>query len=357
MTLFAPKIKKEDIAVFLENLSFLLGCGYTAFDAVTWVCEGTKVKRDAEAKRIQYIGNTLLTDLREGYALSTAMLHNPQFFDDYAKQVEAAEESDQVAEVLDQIVTNIREAGDLKHKIKSAMMYPAMVLTITVVVTWYLFTNVIPGILDTLASVGGGDIPPLTQMVMDITAWMQIYSVPTILMLIAIILILVILAKGPMKMQFCRLYTRLPLISKITLASNVTSWMQSMRYMLYAGSPMAHAMSTAAESMTNIYLKKQASEAYYLFATSGIPVPEALKSCSFLSAMEISTINVGLESGQVTEILYRLGKKRKEETDKAIHAFTTALNPVIICILGAVVGVIMLSVYGPLINITGSITG
>lgn len=328
MTLFQPKIKKNDVAIFLENLSFLLSCGYTSYDAVYWVCESTSHKRDKESRRVQIIGRALLRDLSEGFALSTAMIHNPVYFGDYAKQVEAAEESGQVAEVLDQIVTNIRESGDLKHKIRSAMMYPIIVLTITIGIAWYLFSFVIPDILDMLTSVGGGDTPGMTQVIMNITNWMSVYAIPLILVVIAAILVLIVLAKGPFKMPAHRLYTKMPLISKISLASNVCTWMQSMRYMLYAGSPMANALSTAADSMTNIALKKEANEAASIYSNSGVAVATALSKCSFLTAMELSTINIGLEAGRITEVLQRLADRRKHETEKAITAFTTALNPI-----------------------------
>lgn len=353
MAIFQPKIKKKDIALFLENLAFMLSCGYNAYDAVYWVVESTKVKKhDKEGARIRLLGNSLLKDLSEGYALSTSMERNQKYFEAYAKQLEAAEISDNVYQVLDQIVANIREDNELKHKIKSALYYPIIVLSITIGVAWYLFTYVIPDILEMLVDVGSGEVPPMTQMVMSIADWMGRYGLLSVALIVACIALIVFFAKGPFKRQFHRLYTKLPLAAKISLASNVCTWMQSMKYMLAAGSPMAQAMSSAADSMVNVYLRKQANDSYYLYATSGIPVADSLQSCSFLTAMELATINVGLESGQIVEVLTRLAKRRKDETEKAIQAFTTALNPAIICILGIIVGVIVMSVYGPLMNVT-----
>lgn len=358
MTLFEPKIKKTDLAILFENISFLLSCGYNSYDAVYWVCQSTMAKkRDKEGKRIRYLGESLLKDLSEGFSLSTAMLHNPKYYEEYAKQVQSGEESGRLPQVLDQIVQSIRESDTLKHKIRSAMMYPAFVLVITFGVAWYLFSFVIPDILDMLADVGGGEIPTMTRIVMNITEWMKVYALPVIILVFVAILLIVFLGKGPMKKQFHKAYTRLPLISKISIASNVCTWMQSLRYMLAAGSPTAQAMSAAADTMTNIYLREQANEAYYLYASSGIPVPEALKKCTFLSAIELSTINIGLESGTIEEVLKRLAARKKDETEKAINAFTTALNPIVICVLGVVVGVIVMAVYGPLINVTSIISG
>ena len=284
------------------------------------------------------------------------MLRHPQFFGEYAKQVEAAEVSGQVAQVLDQIVSSIRESSGLKHKIKSAMIYPIIVLSITFGVAWYLFTYTIPDILNMVADLGSGEVPPMTQLVMRITAWMEIYAVPLVLIIVSIILILVFCGKGPFKRLFHRFYTKLPLISKISVATNVCTWMQSLKYMLMAGSPMGESLSAAADSMTNIYMQKQANDAYILFASTGIAVNEALKEFEFLTAMELSTINVGLQSDQIVEVLNRLYLRRKEEAEKSINAFITALNPMIICILGLVVGVIVVAVYGPLMNVTSMIS-
>lgn len=353
MDIFTPRVKKEHIAIFLENMSFLIGCGYTAYDAAHWIVDPGGRKRDKEARAVRAVGMTIIDSLSEGFTLSTAMLRNPKYFGDYAKQIEAAEESGQVAEVLDQIVTSIRESESLTQKIKSAMTYPIIVLSVTFGVAWYLFSFVIPDILGMLTDVTGTEsVPPTTKLVMSITDWMKQYGLSVLLLLIGLIVLLVFLAKGPLKWFFHRLYTRLPLIGKITLASNVTSWMASMRYMLQAGAPMANALATASDSIKNVYMKHQAREAYVLFATAGTAVADALAKCSFFTAMELGTINIGLESGEIVEVLRRLAQRRKEEADKAISAFIAALNPLIICILGIIVGVIVMSVYGPLINIT-----
>ena len=93
-----------------------------------------------------------------------------------------------------------------------------------------------------------------------------------------------------------------------------------------------------------------------LYASSGIPVPEALRECKFLSTMEVNTINIGLESGEVENILERLADRRYQETERSISAFIALLNPILICILGVIVGVIVLAVYGPILNITQTIT-
>lgn len=358
MTLFQPRFKKKHLAIIFEQISFLLSCGYNSYDAVFTICETAKSKkRDKENASVRFLGEKLLKDLSEGYSLSMAMARNPQYFEEYAKQVEAGEESDRVVQVLEQISLSIREDSNLKHKIRSAMIYPIAVLTITFAVAWYLFSFVIPDVLDMLVDVGAGTVPPMTAFVMGITDWLKIYAIPLVFIVIAIVLLIVFLAKGPLKKTFHRMYIKLPLISKISLASNVCAWMQSMRFMIAAGSPMATAMSAAADSMVNTALRKQANDAYYLHASSGIPVGDALKECTFLSGLELGTINIGLESGRVVEVLKLLAQRKKEETEKAIQAFTTMLNPIVICILGVIVGVIMMSVYGPLIGVTSMITG
>ena len=356
MDIFTPKVKKEHIAIFLENMSFLIGCGYTAYDAAHWIIDPGGKKRDSESRAVRVVGSSIIDSLSEGFTLSTAMLRSPKYFGDYAKQIEAAEESGQVAEVLDQIVSSIRESAGLTQKLKSAMTYPIIVLSITFGVAWYLFSYVIPNILGMLTDVTGTEsIPPTTQLVMNITDWMKQYGLALLFLIASIVVLTLFLANGPLKWAFHRMYTRMPLIGKISLASNVTSWMSSMKYMLQAGAPMASALSTAADSIKNVYMRDQAREAYVLFATTGTAVADALSKCAFFTAMELGTINIGMESGEIVEVLNRLSQRRKEEAEKAISAFIAALNPIIICILGVIVGVIVMSVYGPLINITQSI--
>ena len=253
MDIFTPKVKKEHIAIFLENMSFLIGCGYTAYDAAHWIIDPGGKKRDSESRAVRVVGSSIIDSLSEGFTLSTAMLRSPKYFGDYAKQIEAAEESGQVAEVLDQIVSSIRESAGLTQKLKSAMTYPIIVLSITFGVAWYLFSYVIPNILGMLTDVTGTEsIPPTTQLVMNITDWMKQYGLALLFLIASIVVLTLFLANGPLKWAFHRMYTRMPLIGKISLASNVTSWMSSMKYMLQAGAPMASALSTAADSIKNV---------------------------------------------------------------------------------------------------------
>lgn len=352
----SKRLLKKSIANFLENLSFLIGCGYTAYEATEWVISSASIrKRDSEARTVVKIGKEILGDLSEGYSLSSAMLNNPKYFKDYAKQIEAAEESGHVADVLDQIVQNIKENESLTRKIRSAMIYPIVVLVITFGIAWYLFSFVIPDVLEMLVDAGGAETPPLTLTVMAFTGWLSKFGLPLLVLIIAGIIITIFLSKGPLRMQFNRLYTRLPFIGKITEASNVTIWMKSMKYMLSAGSPIALAMGAAADSMTNLYMKKKAKKAYDVYYTSGIPVVDALKQCEYFTAMELGTMNIGLESGRIVDVLDRLSMKRKVETEQAISTFIALLNPAVICILGVIVGIIVMAVYGPLLSITQTI--
>lgn len=355
MALFQPSVKKNHVAVFLENLAFLLGCGYTAYDAVCWIVKGDGSRPDREGRAVQYIARELQKDLAEGFSLSAAMSRNKKFFEQYAPRIAAAEESGRMQDILEQIVQSIRESSDLGHKLKSAMVYPAIVLTATIGIAWYLFTFVIPKILNMIADVGSGEVPPITQMVMNITAWMQNYAVLTVVVGVGFVALLVFCAKVPFRKAFHRMYTRMPIISKVSVASNATAWMQSMRYMLEAGAPMDEALLAAAKSMTNVYLKNQALIVYQDYTSSGTPVSELLQNCTFLTSIELGTISVGLESGSIVEILRRLAIRKKSDADKAISSFVALLNPFIIIVLGAIVGVVVMSVYSPLLNITNTI--
>jgi len=348
-------VDKKHIATFFESLSFLIGCGYTAYDATYWVMEGS-VKKDRESKAIKKICNALITDLSAGYTLSDAMERCGKTFVDYVKQIRAAEESGKTAEVLDHLSSSVRESLGLAKKIRSAMTYPITVLALTFGIAWYLFSFVIPGILETLSEVGSGETPPFTQMIMNLTDWMQKYAAVTLLIAVGGVVVLLFLARGPLKMVFHTLYTKMPVVSRVSLSNSVTTWMQSMRYMLMAGSPMADCLQSAADSINNRFYRHQATNAAIQYATAGTEVAQALKGCGFLTAVDLSTISIGLESGQTVELLERMETKKRKDTEDAINAAITMMNPIVICILGVIVGVIVFAVYGPLMNITQNIS-
>ena len=119
---------------------------------------------------------------------------------------------------------------------------------------------------------------------------------------------------------------------------------------------MADALSAAADSISNHYIQKKANAAFVVFASTGIAASKALAEFTFLTAIELSSLSIGLRANRAIEVLDRLYKQRKKEAEKSIDAFITALTPMIIVILGLVVGVIILAVYGPIFNTTSMVS-
>lgn len=349
-------ISKASIACLFENLAFLLSVRFTACDAVERIIESAykSKKRDKKTKGMIAAANLLIGDLREGCSLSTAMENHSNVFGKYAKQVEASENSGQTPEMLERMAKTIEQSANTQGKIRAALAYPAFVFVLTLVIAWYLFSNVLPDMLKTLTDISGNvaSVPATTKLVMQISEFTQQHGLAFACFVGIVIVVWVVLSKGPLKLQFAKLYATMPLIGSVISNNNITIYLNAMRYVLYANTPMAQALKTAAEAVPNLFIKTQAANAYYLYSTAGVSLTEAMLEMKFLTSMELSTISVGADSGRIVEVLDRLAERRQQESNKSIQSFVSALNPIIICFLGVIVGVIVLGAYSPLINIS-----
>lgn len=210
-------IKKKDLADFFQKMSMLLDAGYDACSAVTLLAakppEGKK--HDKTADGIRSVATLLLPSLSEGFSLHESMALYPKYFETYVNQVEVGEAAGKTGDVLNRISDQIKNANKIMGKLKSALAYPVMVLVFTFGASAYLFTSVIPDMLDMLTDIGVAELPATTQLVMNVGDWMKQNGLVLGLLLGGGIGFLVVYSKTVGKMSMSRISTGLPLIGKV----------------------------------------------------------------------------------------------------------------------------------------------
>lgn len=357
MSLFTPPIKKKDIADFCQKLSMLLDAGYDTCSAVELLCykSADKKRLDRSADGIRAVGGLLLQDLQEGYSLHESMGAKPKVFGDYANQIEVGEKSGKTADVLQRISDQIRNASKIMAKLQGAMAYPLITLALTFVAAAYLFTQVVPDMLQKLQEVGSGEVPALTQMVMNFGFFLSENGVSILITLAIIVLTIVLYSKTIGKYTMSHLVTRLPLIGKVIQNNSMVMYFKAWQQMTFAGAEMSIAMRSAAEAVPNLYMRQKLLSAYEEYRDTGVAAYGALRPIFCVRELEIQSIQVGIEGGRLEKILGILADDREIEAERSVSAMTAAINPILLIIVGLVVGVIVLSVYQPIISVSSTI--
>lgn len=357
MALRFNTIKKNDLADFFQKMSMLLDAGYDACSAVTLLAakppEGKKHDRSADG--IRSVAELLLPSLSEGFSLHEAMNLYPKYFDTYVNQVEVGESAGKTGEVLNRISEQIKNANKIMGKLKSALSYPVIVLVFTFGAAAYLFTSVIPDMLNMLMSVGVTELPKTTQLVMSIGDWMKSNGVVLGIFLFGSIGFLVVYSKSIGMMSMSRLSTELPLIGKVIQNNAMVLFFRNWQQMVLAGAEMSVALKSAADSVQNHYIHRVLLDAQIEYQENGIPVFEALRPVFCMRELEIQTIQVAMEGNKLGRTLGILADDREFEATKSINSMTAAINPIMMAVVGLIVGVLVLSVYQPIISVSSSL--
>lgn len=352
-------IRKKDLADFFQKMSMLLDTGYDACSAVELLAYKPEKKKkghaDHSADGIRKVADILLPDLKEGFSLHEAMGGYPKYFGEYVNQVEVGEASGKTADVLLRISDQIKNASKIMSKLKSAMAYPIFTLVATFAAAAYLFTAVMPDMLAMLADVGASEMPASTKLVMAVGDWCKANGLFLLLIIGSIVAFLVVYSKTIGKNTMARVATKIPLLGRVVQNNAMTLYFKNFQQMVLAGAEMSVALKSAAESVTNLYIRRLLMEAQANYAENGIAVYEALRDVEVIRELELQTIQVAMEGDKLPRTLGILGEDREFEATKSINAMTSAINPIMMLIVGAVVGVLVMSIYGPIISVSSSL--
>ena len=350
-------IKKKDVAEYFQKMSMLISSGYDACSATELLSKKSSSKRrkDKTADGLRRVAELVLPGLLEGYALWQALSSYPKYFGQYIKQIEVGEMSGQTASVLLRISDQIKNSNKIMRKLRSAMTYPVAVLVFTFAAAMYLFSSVLPDMLAMLSDVGVEELPATTQLVMDFGEWIKSNGVLLAVLIIGFILFLVIYSKTIGQATMSRIAAHAPLIGKIIQNNSMAEFFGNWQLMLLAGAEMSVAMKSAAEAVPNKYMRRLLTGAYYEYSENGIPVFETLSPLEIVRELEVQTIHVSMEGNRITEMLGILAEDRTYEAERSIQSFTAAINPILIGVVGVIVGIIVLSVYQPIISVSNSL--
>lgn len=340
------KITAEDIAVFSRQLATMLAAGIPMVQSFEIIGVG----HDKPA--MQKLVLTVKQDIETGTSLHQALAKHPLYFDDlFVNLVEAGEQAGALETVLDKIATYKEKTEALKKKIKKAMFYPAAVLSVAVIVTVILLIFVIPQFEEIFKGFGA-DLPAFTVMVIGMSRWMQANGLKLLALVIAAVFTFAYFYKRsrPMRQFLDRVALQVPVIGPILKKAAIARYARTLATMFGAGVPLVEAMKSVAGATGNIVYQDATLKMRDEIAT-GMRMQRAMENTGLFPNMVVQMIAVGEESGSLDEMAGKVADFYEADVDAAVDGLSSLLEPLIMVILGVLVGGLVVAMYLPIFKL------
>jgi len=292
-------------------------------------------------------------DIQAGMTISDALNKHPSVFSDfYVNMVRAGEESGKLSDTFSYLADYLERSYELSSKLKSALTYPVFVISIFVVVMIGLFTFIVPKIAEILTA-SGQDLPIYTKIVLGISDFMVHYGLFSLIVVIVAGL-LVWKYKHDKTSIFSKLILSVPALGGLFKKLYLARIADNMNTMLSSGIPMVRAVEITSTVVGNDIYKKILLDAVDAIK-AGDPISSALSNKKEIPNIMVQMMRVGEETGELSSILKKIANFYKKEVDRAVETVISLIEPTMIVLLGAGVGVVLASVMLPIYNIAGSI--
>ena len=347
-TLFqkSSKITTEDIAIFSRQLATMLQAGIPLVQAFDIVGSGH------ENPGMQKLLSAIKVDLESGTTLAEALAKHPLYFDKlFVNLVHSGEQSGALETLLDKIATYKEKTEAIKKKIKKALTYPIAVVVVAIVVTAVLLIFVIPqfeGIFQNF----GADLPAFTQFVIGISRGLREHGVLVLLALAGAGALFMYFKKRSRKMNefLDRALLKTPVIGEIIRKASIARFTRTLSTMFAAGVPLVEAMESVAGATGNIVYEKATLEIRTEVAT-GQRLQRAMEATELFPNMVIQMVAVGEESGSLDEMCAKVADFYERDVDDAVDNLSALLEPMIMAILGILVGGLVIAMYLPIFKL------
>jgi type IV pilus assembly protein PilC len=347
---FGSGVKLVDLSRFTRQFAAMTSAGLPLVQCMDILSHQTENKTLSAA-----IGQAS-GDIQGGSSLAEAFGKHPKIFNNlYCNMVAAGETSGNLDGVLARLAEYQEKAHKLIRKIRGAMIYPVILGFVSTVVTSLLLIFVVPTFADMFSELGG-DLPAPTLVVMTISDFLQRYILQVLIALLIIAVFVYQYRKTNKGAYFFdSLLLKIPVLGDLNRKSSISRFSQTLSTLLDSGISIIQALSITAKTAGNKVLEKGIFLTIEKI-TGGQSIAEPLNETGLFPPMVIHMIAVGEKTGDISSMLRKISTFYEEEVDAAVDAFTSVLEPVMIVLLGVVIGGILLAMYLPMfemINLLG----
>ena len=340
------KITPKDIAMVTRQIATMLMAGVPLIQSIEMIGTG------ATNKSLGKLMETIADEVKAGQPLSTALRKHPRYFDDlYCDLVASGEQSGALDKIFDRVALYKEKSEALKSKIKKAMFYPIAVLVVALIVTSILLIFVVPQFQDIFNGFGA-ELPAFTLFVIGISEFMQEYW-----WVIALIIAAfgygykeALLKSQKLRDATDRLILKLPVIGMILNKAAVARYARTLSTTFAAGVPLVDALDSAAGASGNAVYRYAILD-IKVEVSSGNQMNWAMRNSKIFPDMVIQMVAIGEESGSLDGMLAKVATIYEQEVDDAVDGLSSLLEPLIMAVLGVLVGGLIVAMYLPIFQL------
>jgi type IV pilus assembly protein PilC len=345
------KVNPGDIAIFSRQLATMLASGIPMVQGLEIVGNGS------DKPSLQKLILDIKADIEGGTSLHEALGKHPLYFDDlFCNLVEAGEQSGALESLLDKVATYKEKSEAIKKKVKKALFYPAAVVAVAILVTIILMIFVIPE-FQSLFQGFGANLPAFTQFVINISNYVRHDGLVIAVVIGAAGWVFFYFKKRSRKMRefLDRVSLKVPVIGPILNKAAIARYSRTLSTMFAAGVPLVEALESVAGACGNIVYEDAVMRMKDEVAT-GQRLQRAMEARGIFPNMVVQMIAVGEESGSLDSMAAKVATFYEAEVDNAVDAMSSLLEPLIMVILGVLVGGLVIAMYLPIFHL-GEVVG
>ena len=344
------KITDQDITIFTRQLAVMMKAGVPLLQAFDIVGKGHANPS---------VGKLLLdikTEVETGSSLSTAFRKYPQYFDQlFCNLVGAGEQAGILDSLLDRLATYKEKILGIKKKIKGALFYPVSIIVVALVITAVIMIFVIPTFKDLFKGFGA-DLPAPTQIVMNMSDWFVANWYILFPALIAAVWVTLWFYKRSVAMQNAvdRLMLRLPIFGDVIRKASIARWCRTLSTMFAAGVPLVEALDSVAGAAGN-HVYFVATKKIQQEVSTGTGLTVAMQNANVFPSMVLQMTAIGEESGALDAMLSKVADFFEAEVDEAVEALSSLMEPLIMVVLGGLIGGLVVAMYLPIFKMGSAV--
>jgi len=348
---FQSSVNSYDLTLITRQMATMLESGIALLRVISII------EKQAEKPKLKEMFGQIKNDVSQGQTLSSALAKNPKYFDKlYVSMVKAGEASGSLDVVLVRLAKSKEDSEELKGKVKGAMIYPIIVIVVSFTIVYGLMSFVVPRFVEMFAG-AGMKMPVLTQVVIDISAVMAKFWHVILVAVVGGIFLLIKTIKTPKgKEKFDKFILKIPMIGTLLRKVSVARFTRTMATLLSSGVPILLAFDIASETSGNTVISK----AVVLARNSikeGNTIAKPLEQSGEFPVMVTQMIEVGEESGTITEMLNKISDFMETDIKQGIQGLVAAMEPLAIVIMAVLVGTIVIALFLPLFDISDAVAG
>ncbi|WP_101497388.1 type II secretion system F family protein [Thiopseudomonas denitrificans] len=340
------RIKPMDIAVFTRQLATMMKSGVPLLQSFDIILEGL------QNPNMTRLVESIKVDVGAGNSLASSLRKHPKFFDDlYCNLVDSGEQSGALETLLDRVATYKEKTEALKAKIKKAMNYPIAVILVAVIVSAILLIKVVPQFQEVFANFGA-ELPAFTMMVIGLSETLQEHGLVVLLALVAAGFLFRTAMQRSEKLRdsIDRMLLKVPVVGNIIYNSAVARFGRTLATTFSAGVPLVDALDSVAGATGNVVFKN-AVQRIKTEVTGGTQLNIAMRATQVFPAMALQMTSIGEESGALDEMLDKVATHYEAEVDNAVDGLTALMEPMIMAVLGVLVGGLIIAMYLPIFQL------